>query len=137
VGWATAFDCELVYHGSVDVSELASTAFITLVVGGLGTLLWARLNRLEDKMATLPTRMEFETFKTEVRNDPATFKAEVGNDLATFKAEVRNDLATFKAEVRNDLAGFRREFREDIANLRSDLTAVALAVGVHRPYPGA
>jgi hypothetical protein len=104
----------------MSLETIIEMAFFAVFTGGLGTLFWARLNRLEAQII-------------DIRRTMATRE-----DLAQSRAEGRNDLAQFRKEVRNDFAQIRTEMsaiRHEIAVLRSDLTQVALAVGVNRPKP--
>ncbi|MDQ3659964.1 MAG: hypothetical protein M3454_02670 [Actinomycetota bacterium] len=106
----------------MDTFELISTAFLTVVLGGVATLMWVRLNRIEGNLeklsATVVTREDFLASRTEMLGM-----------FESFTTGIRGELAG----VRGDLAQQRREIREDLAYLRSDLTAVALMVPPERP----
>jgi hypothetical protein len=100
----------------MDVGDVALAIYTTLTTGGLGALIWTRLNRIEAVLATKADRAEFEALRQELAT-----KADKG-DVGT----LRQELAT-KA-VTADLDAIRRE----MAIMRSDLTQVALAVGAKR-----
>ena len=116
----------------MDPFELISTAFLTIVLGGVGTLMWGRLSRIEDNLeklsatvATMVTRDEFLASRTEMLGMFESFAIAVRGELNSVRSEM--------AGVRGELAQQRREIREDLAYLRSDLTAVALRVAPERP----
>jgi hypothetical protein len=52
----------------------------------------------------------------------------IERSIADLRTELKSDLAGFRTEMKSDLA----ELRAEQAQMRSDLTHVALAVGVRR-----
>ncbi|MDQ3962983.1 MAG: hypothetical protein M3277_03595 [Actinomycetota bacterium] len=85
--------------------SIVNLVVTSVIMGGLGALFWARLNRLEDELARIRSSM--------------TTK----DDFNTLREDLR--------EMRGDMGGMR----EEMAVMRSDLTHVALAVGANRPKP--
>ncbi len=79
-------------------------AFVAFVGGGLGTLFWSRLNRMEETLRNMSMSMA-----------------------------TKDELNSLRTELRAEVGEFRAEVRGDVAALRSDLTQVALAVGASRP----
>jgi hypothetical protein len=71
----------------MDLDSIVITLFITLMGGGLGTLFWARLNRIESNMSTLSTRMS--TLAT--RHDIDQLREEL-SQLRSEQAVMRSDL---------------------------------------------
>jgi hypothetical protein len=49
-------------------------------------------------------------------------------ELSGLRGEIKGDIGELRAEMRDEI----RELRREVADLRSDLTQVALAVGVKR-----
>ena len=118
----------------MDGFDLISTAFLTIALGGLGTLVWGRLSRIEDNLekltatvATMVTRDEFLASRAEMLGMFESFAVAVRGELNAVRSEL--------AGVRGELAQQRREIREDLGYLRSDLTAVALMVAPERRKP--
>lgn len=118
--------------GAMDAFELISTAFFTIALGALGTMMWGRFSRIEDNLeklsatvATMVTRDEFLASRAEMLGMFESFAVAVRGELNAVRSEL--------AEVRGELAQQRREIREDLAYLRSDLTAVALRVAPESP----
>lgn len=104
----------------------------SLVVGAVGALLWARLNRLEaavDSMRGELASVRGELAKT--REEMAT-KADVGR-IERGLARTREEMAT-KADLER-LGAQMDAMRDEMAIMRSDLTHIALAVGASRPKP--
>jgi hypothetical protein len=52
----------------------------------------------------------------------------IERSIADLRTELKSDVAAFRTEMKSDLA----ELRAEQAQMRSDLTHVALAVGVRR-----
>ena len=52
----------------------------------------------------------------------------IERSIAELRTELKSDVAAFRTEMKSDLA----ELRAEQAQMRSDLTHVALAVGVRR-----
>lgn len=86
----------------MSLDTIIEIAFVGVFTGGLGTLFWARMNRLEVQII-------------DIRHSMATRE-----ELAHLRAEMRDEFTTL---------------RQDVAVMRSDLTHVALAIGVNRPKP--
>jgi hypothetical protein len=95
----------------MDVGDVAVAAYITLLSGAGGFLLWARLNRIEGELATKSSTRQLEAVRAELKADIEA---------------IRKDLAG-KSD-KPDLEAPRRE----MAIMRSDLTQVALVVGARR-----
>jgi uncharacterized protein YicC (UPF0701 family) len=106
------------------LGEVVIAAFLALASTGLGTLLWSRLNRIEDRLERVEEALagKAEASALESLRDELATKA----DKADLES-LREELAT-KAD-KADVAGIRGE----LANLRSDLTQIALAVGARQP----
>jgi hypothetical protein len=58
----------------------------------------------------------------------ATVGAILGWMVHGLRGEIKGDIGELRAEMRDEI----RELRREVADLRSDLTQVALAVGVKR-----
>ena len=84
--------------------SIAVVAFLTFVSAGLSTLLWSRLNRMEETLRGMATSMA-----------------------------TKEELNALRAELRAEIGELRADVRRDIASLRSDITQVALAVGASKP----
>ena len=110
----------------MDVGDAALAAYVTLVSGALGALLWARLNRIEAELANKADKADFGP----IRKDLASIREELAGkaDKADLEA-IRAELA--KKADKADLEALRRE----MAIMRSDLTQVALVVGARRSRP--
>jgi hypothetical protein len=54
-------------------------------------------------------------------------------ELVALRDELRGGMTGLRTELRGEITELRREMRAEFASLRSDLTQVALAVGVGRP----
>ncbi len=105
----------------MDPFELVSTAFLTIVLSGVGALMWGRLSRLEDNLeklsatvATMATRDEFLASRAKMLGMFESFAIAIRGELNAVRSEM--------AGVRGELAQQGREIREDLAYLRSDLT---------------
>lgn len=124
----------------VDVLVPSFLAFLTV---GLGALIVPRLDRLEKGFVP---RTEFDAFRDEmrisldeIRTEIKEIRAEIkeirtemhaGNDALRKEMHAGND--ALRKEMRDEIGALRREFREEAGRLRSDLTHVALALGVPR-----
>jgi hypothetical protein len=100
----------------MDVGDVAVAAYITLLSGAGGFLLWARLNRIEAELGGKSDKSDVERLRQEIAG-----KADKGGLEA-----IRTELAR-KAD-KADVEAIRRE----MAIMRSDLTQVALVVGARR-----
>lgn len=94
------------------------TTFVTLMAGGMGSLFWTRLNRIE-------ARLDAMTATISTLSSTMATRAEL--------AELRSDVSAELAELRSDVSTMLAELRSDVAAMRSDLTHVALAVGLQKP----
>ncbi|HEX9121849.1 MAG TPA: hypothetical protein VF984_00585 [Actinomycetota bacterium] len=64
--------------------------------------------------------------RRESRDDIAQLRAE----MAELRTDLRGEMAELRTELRSEMSELRVEVREEIRAVRSDLTQVALAVGV-------
>jgi hypothetical protein len=107
----------------MDVGDVAVAAYITLLSGAGGFLLWARLNRIESELAGKADKADIEAFRRELAG-----KADK-TDIEALHRELAGKSTTGELQViRADLEALRRE----MAIMRSDLTQVALVVGARR-----
>jgi hypothetical protein len=107
----------------MDVGDVAVAAYITLLSGAGGFLLWARLNRIEAELAGKSSTRELEAVRRELAG-----KADKA-DIEALRKELAGKSTTGELQVmRADLEALRRE----MTIMRSDLTQVALAVGARR-----
>lgn len=120
---------------------LVELAFTSVVTGALGALVWTRLNRLEvgqdELRSSLAATREQMVTHADLDRLGGALRGEMRGEISL----VREDLTGLRRELgglREDLTGLRREMgglREEMAVMRSDLTHVALAIGVNRPKP--
>ena len=61
----------------MELDSIVVTAFITLMGGGLGTLFWSRLNRIEASMATRHDIMQLHEELGQVRSEMAAMRSEM------------------------------------------------------------
>ena len=64
--------------------------------------------------------------RDELRGEIATLRDDLRSEIATLRDELRSEIATLREELRHETGGLRR----DVGEMRSDLTRVALAVGL-------
>ena len=96
-------------------------SFLLAVVTASSGLIQIRLSRIERDLATKPSRAEFETLRAEVATKPSRAEFE------TLRAEVATKPS------RDEFDGSNAEIRSELRAMRTDLTQIALAVGVARP----
>ncbi|GIV01089.1 MAG: hypothetical protein KatS3mg014_2704 [Actinomycetota bacterium] len=59
-------------------------------------------------------------------------RRETRSTLGSFRTEMREEIGSLRAEVREEIAGLRTETHDELRAVRSDLTQIALALGVRR-----
>ena len=125
----------------MDVGDVAVAAYITLLSGAGGFLLWARLNRIEAELAGKSSTRELQAVRGELQAVRGELKADIEgirrdlagksdkSDIENLRQELAGKSTTGELQViRADLETLRRE----MAIMRSDLTQVALVVGARR-----
>src|SRR5581483_11665456 len=68
--------------------------------------------------------------RREMRESVQQLRADLRDAIAALRVEMREEIRGLRVEVREEIAALRVEVREEIRGLRSDLTQVALAVGI-------
>jgi hypothetical protein len=106
----------------MDVGDVAVAAYITLLSGAGGFLLWARLNRIEAELASKSSTHQLEAVRAELKADIEGIRKELAGKSST------REVDAMRGELKADLEALRRE----MAIMRSDLTQVALVVGARR-----
>ncbi|MDQ3963429.1 MAG: hypothetical protein M3277_05895 [Actinomycetota bacterium] len=96
--------------------EIIIMTFQALLITGLGTMFWRRMDRLEDRMDAGFARVD------------AQFDQIVGTMDSRF-AQTNNTMDSRFAQVDDRFAQMDSRFDQ----LRSDMTQIALAVGANRP----
>lgn len=100
----------------VELIQTLVNALLLLVVAFVGgTLGLRRFEAVERSVAEL---------RADVKEDTVGVRA----DIAELRKELKSDIADLRKELKSDIA----ELRGEQAQMRSDLTVVALAVGVRR-----
>jgi len=64
----------------MDLDTVVITVFISLMGGGLGTLFWSRLNKIEGIMGTMATRHDIEQLHEEIvhlRSEQAVMRSDL------------------------------------------------------------
>ncbi len=110
----------------MSLETIIEISFVAIFTGGLGTLIWARMNRLEGQVIDVQKALG----AMATREDLGQFRSEIGQ-FRTEMGQFRTEMGQFRTEMREDMSALRQE----LAVMRSDLTHVALAVGVNRPRP--
>lgn len=118
----------------VSADQLVNAIFLLVVTGALATLMWKTSNdaRAELKTEIGSLRDEMGSLRTELRTE---FKQEIQG----LRTEMREEFQAVRAEFKEEMQGLRtdiRDLRADSAIMRSDLTQVALAMGVQRRASG-
>jgi ribosomal protein L29 len=104
----------------IELLQTLVNAVLVLVVAFVGgTLGLRRFEAIERSIADL---------RIGLKNDIADLRTELKADIAELRTELKTDIAELRTELKADIA----ELRGDQAQMRSDLTHVALAVGVRR-----
>jgi hypothetical protein len=117
---------------------IVDLVFTGLVTGGLGVLLWKRLDGLETGQAILRREVADIRERMATRDELARLRGEMTTELSGLRGEMTTELSGLRGEMTTELSGLRGEMsamRSEMAVMRSDLTHVALAVGVNRPKP--
>jgi hypothetical protein len=59
-------------------------------------------------------------------------RGEVQEEIGALRTEMREEIGALRTEMREEIGALRAETHDEIRALRSDLTQVALALGVRR-----
>ena len=131
----------------MESTDLILAAYLTFFGGGVAALFWTRMNRLEDRLVSVETRMatkdDFD--RVNARLDGTATKEDfhlVGQRLVQTatkddldRVNRRLDQTATKEDV-DRIVHRLDQMSGEMAIMRSDLTHVALAVGARPKAPG-
>jgi hypothetical protein len=98
-------------------------AILGWMVGGL---------RRETRRAFDLLHGEIGGLRGEMREEIGALRTEMREEIGALRTEMREEIGALRAEMREEIGALRTETHDEIRALRSDLTQVALALGVRR-----
>jgi uncharacterized protein involved in exopolysaccharide biosynthesis len=125
----------------VSADQLVNAIFLLVVSGALATLMWKTSNdsRAELKAEIQGLRSESKADIQELRTERKADNVSLRAEMASLRTEVKEEIQGLRTEFKAEIQGLRAEVRDlrgEFAIMRSDLTQVALAVGVQKRASG-